>query len=294
MERSGRVAIVGRPNVGKSTLLNALVGQKLAIVSARPGTTRSCLLGVHASEGLQIAFVDTPGLERPRSVLGRVLVEEAQSSLEEPDVILFLVEPGKKGEAKDAEILEQIVRTQKPVVLAINKVDKTRDKGALLPTLEAWSARASFAALVPISAKNGVNLDALLKELAALLPEGLLYDKDFLTDKPERFFVAERVREAILAHTRQEVPHGVAVQIEEMKEEPQITRIGAVILVDKASHKGILIGKRGDMLKAIGTAAREEIEAFLEKKVFLRLWVKVEEDWTRDPHKVRRLTRETD
>lgn len=290
-ERGGRVAIVGRPNVGKSTLLNALVGQKLAIVSERPGTTRSCLLGVYMAPGTQIAFVDTPGLERPRSVLGRALVEEAQSSLEECDAILFIAD-ANKGDAKDAEVLAQLEGAKKPIVLALNKIDLLGDKRKLLPKLEKWNGRAKLAALVPISAKDGDNVEALLSELAALMPEGLLYEGDFLTDKPERFFVAERVREAILAHTREEVPHGVAVQIEEMKEEPAITRIGAVVLVDKASHKGILIGKRGAMLKAIGTAARAEIEALLEKKVFLRLWVKVEEDWTHDPHKVRRYTRE--
>lgn len=297
--RAGRVAIVGRPNVGKSTLLNALLRQKLAITAPRPGTTRSCLLGVYASADppTQIAFVDTPGLERPRSVLGRVLVEEAQASLEEADAVLVVIEAKKGGRgdpiaAADAEVVEQVARIGHPIVLALNKVDTVKDKSALLPVLEAWSGRFELAALVPISALRGENLEPLVGELRALLPEGLLYEEDFLTDKPERFFVAELVREAIIHHTRQEVPYSVAVQVEEMREEERTTRIGATIFVDRPSHKGILIGAGGARLKAIGTDARKEIEALLGKKAFLELWVKVEEDWTRDAHKARRLTRD--
>ncbi|HEY8429292.1 MAG TPA: GTPase Era [Sandaracinaceae bacterium] len=298
--RAGRVAIVGRPNVGKSTLLNALLGQKLAITAPRPGTTRSCLLGVYASAEpkTQIAFVDTPGLERPRSVLGRVLVEEAQASLEDADAVLVVVDATASGPGgdpiapADAEILELVARVGHPVVLALNKVDKLKDKSVLLPKLAAYGERFRLAALVPISALHGDNLPPLVRELAALLPEGLLYEDDFLTDKPERFFMAELVREAIIAHTRQEVPYSVAVQIDKVREEERLTRIGATIIVDRPSHKGIVIGAGGARLKAIGTDARKEIEAFLGRKVFLELWVKVEEDWTRDAQKARRLTRE--
>jgi GTP-binding protein Era len=298
--RAGRVAIVGRPNVGKSTLLNALLGQKLAITAPRPGTTRSRLLGVvtSADPPTQIAFVDTPGLERPRSVLGRVLVEEAQASLEDTDAVLVVVDATAHGPggdpvpAADADIIEQAARVGHPVVLALNKIDKVKDKSALLPKLEAWSQRFELAALVPISALSGKNLEPLVRELRALLPEGLLYEEEFLTDKPERFFMAELVREAIIHHTRQEVPYSVAVQIEQVQEEEHLTRVGAMILVDKPTHKGILIGAGGARLKAIGTDARLQIEALLGRKVFLELWVKVEEDWTRDPQKVRRLTRE--
>lgn len=298
--RSGRVAIVGRPNVGKSTLLNALLGQKLAITTPRPGTTRSCLLGVYWSEHppTQIAFVDTPGLERPRSVLGRVLVEEAQGSLESADAVLLMVDAthhGPGGEpisAANAEVMEQVNQVGRPVVLALNKVDKMKDKSALLPKLAAWQERFEPAALVPVSALRRDNLEPLVMELRKLLPEGLLYPVDVLTDRPERFFVAELVREAILRNTRQEVPYSAAVQIEEYREEPTLTRIGAVVIVDKKSHKAILIGKRGDRLKTIGTEARQEIEKFLERKVFLRLWVTVDPDWTRDARKVRELTRE--
>jgi GTP-binding protein Era len=291
---------VGRPNVGKSTLLNALLGQKLAITAPRPGTTRSRMLGVYASDSppTQIAFVDTPGLERPRSVLGRVLVEEAQASLEDTEAVLVLVDATHRGAGgdpiaqEDAEVVELAQRIGRPVVLALNKVDKVKDKSALLPKLEAWSQRFELAALVPVSALKGSNLDPVIRELRALLPQGLLYDPDFITDKPERFFMAELVREAIIHHTREEVPYAVAVQIDDVKEEEHLTRIIATIVVDKPSHKGILIGAGGARLKAIGTDARQEIERLLEKKVFLKLWVKVEEDWTRDVHKVRRLTRE--
>jgi GTP-binding protein Era len=297
--RAGRVAIVGRPNVGKSTLLNALLGQKLAITAPRPGTTRSCLLGVYASDEppTQIAFIDTPGLERPRSVLGRVLVEEAQASLEGTDAILVLVDATARGPggdpitATDADILAQVQRITKKVVVALNKIDRVKDKAALLPQLAAWTERHGLV-VVPISALKKDNLAPLARELRTFLPEGLLYDPDFLTDKPERFFMAELVREAIIHHTRQEVPYSVAVQIEEMREEDQLTRVGAVIVVDRPSHKGIVIGAGGSMLKAIGTDARAQMEQLLDRKVFLRLWVKVEEDWTRDAQKVRRLTRE--
>jgi len=298
--RAGRVAIVGRPNVGKSTLLNTLLRQKLAITTPRPGTTRSCLLGVytHDEPPTQIAFIDTPGLERPRSVLGRVLVEEAQGSLETADVILVMVDGTRGGPGgdpmhpADVDVIEQVMKVDKPVVLAINKVDQIKPKEKLLPTLAAWDERFDFAALVPVSALKRANIRPLVHELRALLPEGVLYDEDVLTDKPERFFAAELVREAILTQTRQEVPYGAAVQIEKWSEDEKITRIAAIIHVDRPSHKGIIIGAGGSRLKEIGTAARLEIEALLGRKVFIELWVKVDEGWTKDAAKVRRLTRE--
>lgn len=300
--KAGRVAIVGRPNVGKSTLLNAVLGQKLAITTPRPGTTRSCLLGVYAEEEppTQIAFVDTPGLERPRSVVGRVLVEQAQGSLDDADAVLVLVDATHRGYGgdeiakEDADIVEQALAVKKKVVLALNKVDKLRNKEHLLPRLAAWDARFDLSALVPVSALKRDNLKPLLRALRELLPEGQLYDQDFLTDRPTRFFAAEFVREAIIRNTREEVPYSVAVQIEEFLEEPAITRIAATILVDKTSHKGIVIGAKGARLKEIGTTAREQIETFLQRKVFLKLWVKVEEDWTRDVQKAKRLTQDTE
>ncbi len=298
--RAGRVAIIGRPNVGKSTLINAILGQKLAIITPTPGTTRSCMLGVYASDEppTQIAFIDTPGLERPRNVLGRVLVEEAQGSFDDADAVLLLIDATHRGPGgalivpEDEQVLEQIEAAGKPVVLALNKVDKVPDKGALLPRLAAWDERHELSALVPISALKGKNIAPLIAELRELMPQGVLYDADFLTDRPTRFFAAELVREAIIKQTRQEVPHCVAVQVEEFSEDPELTRISATIHVDRSSHKGILIGARGSRLKEIGTAARLEIEALLQRKVFLKLWVKVDNDWTRDPNRVRELTKD--
>lgn len=296
--RAGRVAIVGRPNVGKSTLMNALLGQKLAITTPRPGTTRSCLLGVYFEESptTQIAFVDTPGLERPRSLMGRVLVEEAQGSIESCDAVLLLIDASKVATHAspitdaDASLYEQVSAVGRPVVVGLNKVDRVRDKETLLPMLAAWQERFSPTALIPMSALKERNLAPVVKELRPLLPEGLLYDPEFLTDRPERYFVAELIREAVLSHTRQEVPYGVAVAIDEFHEDGGLTRISATLLVDRPTHKGILIGKQGAMLKQIGTDARLEIEAFLSRKVFLKLFVRVEEGWTKKPHEVKRLT----
>lgn len=300
--RAGRCVIAGRPNVGKSTLLNALLGQKLAIVAPRPGTTRTVLLGVLDApvEGsrTQIAFLDTPGLEAPKSTLGRVLVEEAQGALEQGDVLLFLVDAtdvAKRRDlsSEDARVLALMKPLGKPVVLALNKVDKVKDKAQLLPALEAVAKLHPWAAIVPCSALRSTNLDPLVREIRAHLPEGLLYEEDdVLTDRPERFFVAELVREAVLAHLRQEVPHGVAVVVDEWVDEGKVLRVGVTIVVSKESHKGIVIGARGEMLKTIGQEAREQIETLLERKVFLRSFVKVVEGWTEDPATVRRLTRE--
>ncbi|UJR86903.1 GTPase Era [Sandaracinus amylolyticus] len=300
--RAGRCVIAGRPNVGKSTLLNALLGTKLAIVAPRPGTTRTVLLGVFDApvEGArtQIAFLDTPGLEAPKSMLGRVLVEEAQGALEQGDVLLLLVDASDVVKRRalapeDQRVLELMKPLGKPIVLALNKVDKVKDKGQLLPTLEVLAKAHPWATIVPCSALRGANLAPIVKEIREHLPEGLLYEEDdVLTDRPERFFVAELVREALLAHVRQEVPHGVAVQVDEWVDEGKLLRVGVTIIVTKDSHKAIVIGARGEMLKTIGQEARENIESMLERKVFLRTFVKVVPGWTEDPEKVRRLTRE--
>jgi GTP-binding protein Era len=300
--RAGRVAIVGQPNVGKSTLLNALVGQKLAITTPKPGTTRTVLLGVHDAidaEGrrTQIAFLDTPGLESPRSVLGRAVVEEAQGAIDGVDAIAFLVDATDVARAgdlssTDQRVLALLVRSGKPIVLVLNKVDRLKDKAKLLPALAKLEAEGRFAALVPISATRQSGLDGLVRELRAHLGEALLYEEDALTDRPERFFVAELVREAILAATREEVPYGTAVVVDEWVEEGNLVRVGVTIVVEKDSHKGILIGARGQRLKQIGERARLEAEAFLDRKVFLRTFVKVIPGWTKDAEKVRRLVHE--
>ena len=299
--RAGRCVIAGRPNVGKSTLLNALLGQKLSIVAAKPGTTRTVLLGVFdavVEDGrTQIAFLDTPGLEIPKNVLGRVLVEEAQGALEQGDVIMLLVDAGEVARKRDLpqedrRILDLIRPLGKPTLLVLNKSDKVKDKQALLPALIELEKIHPWTAMIPISAIRGDGVESVVRELRGQLPEGLLYEEDVLTDRPERFFAAELVREAVLAHTRQEVPHGVAVQIEEWVEEETLVRIGATIVVAKDSHKGILIGARGAMLKQIGQDARLAIEELLGRKVFLRTFVKVIPGWTEDAVKVRRLLRE--
>ncbi len=295
--RSGRCAIAGRPNVGKSTLLNALLGQKLAIATAKPQTTRTCILGVYLQDEppLQIAFVDTPGLHQPRNALGRALLEEAKGGRSGADVIVLVAQlgqdpaPGDVLGAEEQELLEAARKDGVPVVLALNKVDRVKNKALLLPLLERCAKSFPFAAVVPISARRGVNLDALVREVGALLPVGLRYDKELLTDKPERFFAAELVREAVIESTRQEVPYAVAVVLDELSDEGKLCRIAATIVVEKESQKGIVIGERGQRLKQIGTAARLQIEQLLQRKVFLKLWVKVVPGWTESPAQVREL-----
>ena len=300
--RAGRVAIVGRPNVGKSTLLNALVGQRLAITTPKPGTTRTVLLGVHDGvdeEGrrTQIAFLDTPGLESPRSVLGRVLVEEAQGALESVEAMVLMVDAtdvARSGDLAPADqrVLSLLDPFAKPVVLVLNKVDRVKDKAKLLPALEKLEKKRRFAALVPLSASRETGLAGLVSELRSHLGTSLLFEDDSVTDRPERFFVAELVREAILGATREEVPYGTAVLVDEWVEEGNLVRVGVTIVVEKDSHKGILIGARGTKLKEIGESARLAIEGFLERKVFLRTFVKVVPGWTKDAAKVRRLVHE--
>jgi GTP-binding protein Era len=299
--RSGRVAIIGRPNVGKSTLLNALLGQKLAIATEKPGTTRSNLLGVYVQKDppTQIAFVDTPGMHRPRNALGRALVEDAKAGLAGANAIAMITEVGKSVQAHhflsggDAEVLEQLGQQNAPVVLVINKVDRLKNKADLLPVLARANDIFKFAAIVPLSASRKDNLGALITALREHLPEGLSYDEQELTDRPERFFASELIREAVLEHTRQEVPHGVAVIIDTFEDSPQLTRVGATIVVSKDAHKGIVIGKSGERLKLIGSEARVAMEKLFERKVFLETWVKVVNDWTDDPIKVQRLLRES-
>lgn len=300
--RAGRVAIVGRPNVGKSTLLNRLLGQKLVIATSRPGTTRSAVLGVVVSDSppTQIAFVDTPGLARPKTALHRVLVDQALAGLDSTDAVLFVTEVPRAGEGSelhptDLAALELLGAMSGPVLLAINKVDKLKNKAALFPFIEAFQTVREFDAVIPISATKGKNLDALLAEIRPHLPEGLLYaDGEFLTDRPQRFFVAELLRESVIGQTRDEVPYGAAVIIDRFEVDTNITRIAATILVEKKSHKGIVIGAGGKRIKAIGIRAREEIERFLETKVHLETFVKVAEGWTSDPQKARRYATELD
>jgi GTP-binding protein Era len=254
------------------------------------------VLGVYASGDppTQVAFVDTPGFERPKGALGRVLIDSAKQGLVDCDSVVFMTEAPKAGappevHEKDLAVLQALGPSNVPVILAINKVDRLKVKERLFAFIEAYQKKRRFDAVVPISATRGTNLDALLGEIRGTLPEGLLYDADFLTDRPERFFVSELVREAAILNTRQEVPYGIACELETYREEGELLRIEGTLIVEKPSHKAIVIGNRGETIKKISTEAREQIEAFLQRKVYIRLWVKVVPGWTRDPIKARQL-----
>ena len=271
--RSGFVAIIGRPNVGKSTLLNRIVGQKIAITSSKPQTTRNRILGIQNLDHAQVLFVDTPGIHDAHSPLNRYMVEQARSACLDVDVILWLVEADRPVDT-DPMIPRLLERGRQPVLLVINKIDKiTKDR--LLPMIDAYRDICPFASIVPVSALNGDGIDALIKEIPALLPEGpRYYPEDQLTDVPERFIVAEMIREQILMRTRDEVPYGVAVLVERFQENPERNMVGidAVINVERDSQKGILVGKGG--------AARQEIERLLGVKVHLEIFVRVQKNWT--------------
>jgi GTP-binding protein Era len=281
--RAGFVTVVGRPNAGKSTLVNRLVGQKVAIVSDKPQTTRNRILAVCNRPGAQLVLFDTPGLHKPTHGMNRRMVETATKSLAQGDVILWIADVSEPLGPGDRFVADLLNKVKAPVLLGLNKVDLVRDKKRLLPILERYAALLSFAEVVPLSAKNGDNVDRLADLLAARLPEAeKLYPDDFLTDLPERFFVGEMVRERILAKTREEIPYSTGVVVESFKEDGDLVRIEVTILVERENQKGILIGKGGAMLKAIGTDARRDIEAFLGTKVYLGLFVKVKENWRED------------
>jgi GTP-binding protein Era len=291
--RAGRVALVGKANVGKSTLLNALLGERIAIVSPHPQTTREPVRGVLTVGPTQYVFVDTPGLHSPRSELGKRMNEAALSTARDADAVVLLVEAPRGGRETPSFTAEREIVAQIPkgaAILAINKIDRLEDKAALLPMMAALGEARDFAAVVPISAKRKDGIDALLRELELLLPEQpMLLPPDTLSDQPMRFFVAEFVREQILRHTKQEVPHGVAVVVERFEEGGPKTRIEATIHVAREAHKKIVIGAKGQMLKEIGTAARLRIEALLACKVSLQLWVRATPGWMDDPARLREL-----
>lgn len=277
--KSGFAAIIGMPNVGKSTLLNTIAGQKIAIISNKPQTTRNKILAIHTTEDYQIIFTDTPGIHRPHNKLGEFMVKMANESMNEMDVVLFVVDATKPIAEMEKEIARNIGKTGSPAILVINKVDAVK-KELLLPIIADYSNLHDFASIVPISAKTGDGVDMLLHDIEDLLEEGpKFYYDDMVTDQPERQVAAEIIREKMLWLLDKEVPHGIAIEIEKMQEKEEITTIHAVIYCEKATHKGIIIGKNGDMLKKIGQMAREDIEKMLEKKVYLNLWVKVKGDW---------------
>ncbi|XBG90149.1 GTPase Era [Enterococcus cecorum] len=280
IEKSGFVAIVGRPNVGKSTLLNRIVGQKIAIMSDKAQTTRNKIQGVYTTDTTQIVFIDTPGIHKPKHRLGDYMVEVAYSALHEVEVVLFMVVADQKRGKGDDMIIERLKKLSVPVYLIINKIDKIHPND-LLEQIDDFKAQMDFAQIIPISATQGNNFETLMSELEKSMPSGPQYfPEDQITDHPEYFVVSELIREKILQLTRDEVPHSVAVVIDSMKRKPdEKVQIQATIIIERDSQKGIIIGKGGSMLKKIGTQARKDIEKLLGDKVYLELWVKVQKDW---------------
>lgn len=276
--KSGFVTIVGLPNVGKSTLLNALAGQKIAIISDKPQTTRGKILAVYNDENSQIVFIDTPGLHKPKSRLGEIMMRAADESARDADIVVMVADATTPLSEREKSIAAEMSAGAE-CILVMNKVDAV-NKEALLPIIAEYSALADFAAVVPLSAKNNDGVDILIDELKARLEPGpLYYDEETVTDRTEKELAAEIIREKMLIMLDKEVPHGVAIEIEKMREKERITEISAVIYCEKASHKGIIIGKNGEMLKKIGRDARTDIEEMLDKKVFLEMWVRVKKDW---------------
>jgi len=277
--KSGFVTLIGRPNVGKSTLMNHLIGQKIAITSNKPQTTRNRIQTVLTTEEGQIVFVDTPGIHKAKNKLGEYMVNIAERSLNEVDVVLWLVEPSAFIGAGDRHIIEQLKKVKTPVILVINKIDMVK-KEEILTFIDAYRKEYDFAEIVPVSARSGDNTDELIKVILKYLPYGpQFYDEDTVTDQPERQIVAELIREKALHCLNEEIPHGIAVAIDRMKAERRVMHIDATIICERDSHKGIIIGKGGEMLKKIGTNARYEIEKQLDMKVNLKLWVKVKKEW---------------
>lgn len=279
--KSGFVAMIGRPNVGKSTLLNHIIGQKVAIMSDKAQTTRNKIQGIYTDDHAQVVFIDTPGIHKPKHKLGQFMTDIASTTLNEVDLILFVINVTEKFGPGEAHIVEMLNKTNRPVFLVLNKIDQVHPD-ELLPIIENYKDKFPFAEMIPVSALNGNNTDTLLSQVVDYLDEGpQYYPKDQMTDHPERFIIGEMIREKALQLTREEVPHSIAVQIDRIEphEEGALIDVDATIVVERKSQKGIIIGKQGSMLKEIGTRARHDIEAMLGSKIFLELWVKVESDW---------------
>lgn len=281
IRHSGFVAIIGRPNVGKSTLLNAILGEKIAIVSPKPQTTRNRITGVYTKEDVQLVFLDTPGWHQPKTKLGSYMTKAVDATLTDVDAVVLVIEPREEPRPAEIELLGKLGK-QAPVVLVINKIDTLTDKSVLMGVIDHWSELHEFAAVVPISAAKQDGVDTLLAELVPMMPEGpQYYPGDIVTAEPERVVVAEIIREKLLTLLSAEIPHGIAVSIERMheRETGDLIDIDAIIYCERESHTGIIVGKGGSMLKKVGTQARADIESLLGCHVGLHLWVKVKENW---------------
>ena len=277
--KAGFAALIGRPNVGKSTLMNTLIGMKIAITSNKPQTTRNKIQTVYTDDNGQIVFLDTPGIHKAKNKLGDYMVHVAEHTLQEADVILWLVEPSTFIGAGEQEIIEQLKKVKTPVILVINKIDTVK-KEQILTFMDAYRKAFDFAEIVPVSARKAENTDELLRVIMSYLPDGdPFYDEETITNQPERQIVSELIREKALKCLDEEIPHGIAVVVESMKFRRDLYDIEATIVCEKDSHKGIIIGRQGAMLKKIGTMARHDIEELLETRVNLQLWVKVRKDW---------------
>lgn len=277
--KSGFCSIIGLPNVGKSTLLNCIAGQKIAIISDKPQTTRNKILAIYSTDEAQIVFTDTPGIHKPHNKLGEFMVKTAKESMMDTDVVLFVVDASKGIRPLERELAENIEKLGLPCILVINKIDIIK-KEDLLPMIADFASIHEFEAIIPISAKEEDGVSALLDNILEYLEEGpMFYDEDTVTDQPEKAIAAEIIREKMLWLLDKEVPHGIAIEITRMREKNTVTEIHATIFCERKTHKGIIIGKNGEMLKKIGTLARADIEKMLDKKVYLELWVKVKDDW---------------
>jgi GTP-binding protein Era len=291
IKKSGYAAIVGRPNVGKSTLLNCLIGEKISIVSPKPQTTRCQILGIKTLADIQIVYIDTPGIhQEEKHTINRYMNRVASSVISESDVIIFMIDATTLWRQEDELVLKKLQQLNHPVILVLNKIDLLRDKSSLLPLIEQLNNRFSFVDIIPISARDTDNVSLLEQQITTYLPAGdILFPPEQITDKSARFHIAEVIREKIIQETEQELPYITAIEIEQFKQTDKLMEIGAVIWVERQGQKIIIIGKNGARLKKIGTVARSEIEKWIGQKIFLRLWVKVKTNWTDDDRALKSL-----
>jgi GTPase len=282
--KSGFVSIIGRPNAGKSTLLNALVGARLAIVSDKPQTTRTNIQGVLTTPDAQVVFLDTPGVHRSGSLLDRRMLDDIRTALDQRDLLILITDASKPFRKEDEQAVDLVKKREAPVILALNKIDRLPEKARLLPLIERYRSLNDFADYVPLSAATGEGVDTLRQAILDRLPEGPpQFPEDYVTDQPERFMAAEIIREKVLAATREEVPHSTAVTVDRWEEKPNLTHISSTVYVERTGQKAIIIGSAGAMLKKIGTDARHDIEQLIGRKVFLELFVKVQPNWQQNP-----------